>query len=109
VPDAGERAWLVETALGGSVLFHDPQGWTGGWLGVHYSLPVAHAGAMLEPQPRMDVELGVVLSFVEHWDVFGRFAIVDRGDTGAMATQLPILDGGFDQRQVIFGITYHTR
>ena len=108
-PEAAEHAWFVEAAVAGSVLFHDPEGWTGGWLGFNYSLPVAHDGGMLDPQPRIDVELGVVLSFVEHWDVFARFAVIDRGDAGQMTTQLPILDGGFDQRQVIFGVTYHTR
>ena len=107
-PDAGDNGWLVEAALSGSILFHDPEGWTGGWLGFHYGLPVAH-GAMLDPQPRVDVEFGVVLSFIEHWDVFGRFAVIDRGDAEQMATQLPILDGGFDQKQAVFGLTYHTR
>jgi len=106
-PDAGERAWLAEAVLAGSVLFHDPEGWTGGWLGFHYSLPLAHDGA-IDPQPRIDVELGVVLSFVKHWDVFGRFAVIDRGDADQMATQLPILDGGFDQKQAVFGVTYHS-
>jgi len=112
MPDAGERAWLAEAVLAGSVLFHDPEGWTGGWLGFHYSLPLAHDGAMgdlsLRPQPRVDVELGVVLSFVKHWDVFARIAVIDRGDAEEMSTQLPILDGGFDQRQAVFGVTYHT-
>jgi hypothetical protein len=86
---------------------HDPEGWTAGWFGFSYSLPLAHDGAMLDPQPRMDLSLGVVLSFVDHWDVFARYEIIDRGDT-AMHTQLPILDGGFDQRQIIFGATFHT-
>jgi hypothetical protein len=107
-PDEGERAWLAEAGLAGSVLVHDPEGWTGGWLGFRYSLPVTHAD-MIDPQPRMDVEIGAILSFVKHWDVYFKFAVIDRGDAEQMATQLPILDGGFDQRQAIFGVTYHTR
>jgi hypothetical protein len=50
-PDEGQRAWLVEAGLAGSVLVHDPEGWTGGWLGFRYSLPVTHAD-MIDPQPR---------------------------------------------------------
>jgi len=101
------NAWLAEAAIGGNVHVHDPEGWTAGWFGFSYSLPLAHDGAMLDPQPRMDLSLGVVLSFVDHWDVFARYEIIDRGVT-AMHTQLPILDGGFDQRQIIFGATFHT-
>jgi hypothetical protein len=107
-PDEGERAWLVEAGLAGSVLARDPEGWTGGWLGFRYSLPVTHAD-MIDPQPRMDVEIGAILSFVKHWDVYFKLAVIDRGDADEMATQLPILDGGFDQRQAVFGVTYHTR
>jgi hypothetical protein len=107
-PDESERTWLVEAGLAGSMLARDPEGWTGGWLGFRYSLPIGHAD-MIDPQPRMDVEIGAILSFVKHWDVYFKFAVIDRGDADEMATQLPILDGGFDQRQAIFGVTYHTR
>ena len=107
-PDEGERAWLVEAGLAGAMLVRDPEGWTGGWLGFRYWLPVTHAD-MIDPQPRMDVEIGAILSFVEHWDVYFKLAVIDRGDADEMATQLPILDGGVDQRQAIFGVTYHTR
>jgi hypothetical protein len=107
-PDARDNTWLVETALGGSVLFHDPDhGIVGGWLGFNYSLPVAHANS-LEPQPRLDLEIGSVLSFVKHWDLFARFVVIDRGDADQMATQLPVLDGGFDQKQLVFGVTWHS-
>jgi hypothetical protein len=33
--------------------------------------------------------------------------VIDRGDRTTPGTQLPILDGGFDQKQIIFGITRH--
>jgi hypothetical protein len=112
--DAMDRAWLVEAAVSGSVLFHDPEHWAGAWFGFAYSLPIVHRGvdpttAMpLDPQPRLDVGLGVTLSFVDTWDVFVRGAVVDRGDLAAPATRLPILDGGFDQHQVVFGATWHS-
>jgi hypothetical protein len=44
---------------------------------------------------------------VDHWDVFAKVVIIDRGELGMSATQLPILDGGFDQHQLVLGLTYH--
>lgn len=117
LPDAAasDPAWLVEAAVTGSVLFRDPEGWTGGWLGFGYALPVSHAGrdpmsgVSLDPQPRLDLALGVVLSFVDNWDIYARYAYIDRGDMAAMATRLPILDGGFDQGQIVLGVNYHPK
>ena len=37
-----------------------------------------------------------------------RGAVIDRGDLGAPATVLPILDGGFDQKQLTLGVTYRS-
>jgi hypothetical protein len=48
-----------------------------------------------------------VLSLVKKWDLFVDIAVVDRGDSTNPATRLPILSGGFDQQQIIFGITRH--
>jgi hypothetical protein len=39
--------------------------------------------------------------------LFVDFAVIDRGELSDPSTRLPILDGGFDQRQVIFGVTRH--
>ncbi len=115
-PRADVRAArLTEAAIHGALLFKDPEGWTGGWFGFDYALPLAHRGddpvsAMpLAPQPRLDLGIGVVLSFVEHWDIFGKLAIIDRGDLAMPATRLPILDGGFDQHQLVLGLTYHAK
>jgi len=44
---------------------------------------------------------------VNKWDLFAELAIVDRGDLSNPATRLPVIDGGFDQRQVLFGVTRH--
>jgi hypothetical protein len=33
--------------------------------------------------------------------------VIDRGDIANPATRLPILDGGFDQKQIMFGVTRH--
>jgi hypothetical protein len=51
--------------------------------------------------------MGTVLSLVKDWDIYADFAVIDRGDINNPATRLPILDGGFDQRQIIFGVTRH--
>jgi hypothetical protein len=32
--------------------------------------------------------------------------VIDRGDSNP-ATRLPILDGGFDQKQIVFGVIRH--
>jgi hypothetical protein len=115
LPSSGMRdpAWVAEASIAGSVLFRDPYGFVGGWVGVGYGLPFADKGydpmtnEPLDPQPRIDLHIGGVVSVVDSWDVFADYAVIDRGDIGAMATRLPILDGGFDQRQLIIGINYH--
>lgn len=108
-----DGGWLTELGVSGSALVHDPHGTVGGWLGLSYAIPVSTRGMdpttdmPLDPQPRLDFRVGGVLSVAENWDVFAEYLVVDRGDRARAATQLPVLDGGFDQRQIIFGITRH--
>ncbi len=102
-------AFLTELSLTTAVLFREPSAWTG----ISYALPVTArgedptTGMAVDPQPRLDFRIGTVLSLVRAWDLYVEYAIVDRGDLGDPATRLPILDGGFDQHQVIFGVTRH--
>ena len=104
---------LTEVALATSALFREPSGHWGAWLGVGYAVPVEHRGVdpttdmHLDPQPRLDLHLGTVLSIVRDWDLFVDFAVIDRGDAMNRATELPILDGGFDQKQLVLGVTWH--
>ena len=56
---------------------------------------------------RSDFRIGSVYSVVKSWDVYVEYAVIDRGDDTAPRTVLPILDGGFDQRQLTFGIARH--
>lgn len=106
---------LAEVAAVGAVHFRDPYGYSGGWVGISYALPFASngedptTGLALDPQPRVDFHLGASLSPVEAWDVYVDLAVVDRGDAVNPATQLPILDGGFDQKQVTFGVVRHVK
>jgi hypothetical protein len=106
-------AFITEVAFSTSALFRVPNGVWGGWVGMAYAIPVAFrgedptTGASVDPQPRLDFRIGTVLSLVKEWDLFAEFAIVDRGDMEDPATRLPILEGGFDQQQVILGVTRH--
>jgi hypothetical protein len=106
-------AFLTELAVRTTALFHDRKGRWGAWLGIGYAVPLQHSGKdpttelAIDPQPRLDFRMGTVLAAVRKWDIYVDFAIVDRGDRGNPATQLPVLDGGFDQKQIIFGVTRH--
>ena len=108
-------AFMTEVTFRTNALFRAPRGQWGGWLGIAYSIPVQASGRdpttemLIDPQPRVNFHAGTVLSLVDNWDLFVDFAIVDRGDGSDRRTQLPILDGGFDQQQVIFGVTRHIR
>ncbi|MGN6109012.1 MAG: hypothetical protein ACTHU0_28155 [Kofleriaceae bacterium] len=107
------NAVLGEVWAASSALFREPTGHWGAWVGIGYAVPVFSrgedptTGLEIDPQPRLDFRIGTVLSLVREWDLFAELAVIDRGDLSDPATRLPILDGGFDQRQVIFGITRH--
>jgi len=111
-PDA-PSAFITEVSLTTSALFREPTGHWGGWVGIGYAVPVAFrgqdptTGMSVDPQPRLDFRIGSVLSLVNRWDLFVEFAVVDRGDMEDPATRLPILDGGFDQKQIVLGVTRH--
>jgi hypothetical protein len=112
-PGVSDSAFLTELSATTSALFREPSGHWGAWLGIAYAVPVQHSGAdpttgmMIDPQPRLDFHAGTVLSIVKEWDLFADFAVVDRGDLANPATRLPILDGGFDQKQIMFGVIRH--
>ncbi len=106
---------LVEGAAHASMLVRSPDGIWGGWLGAGYALPVYHrgldpvSGRTLDPQPRLDVDIGTGIGIADDWYFSADLAIVDRGDLSNPATRLPILDGGFDQVQVTVGVTRRLR
>ncbi len=112
-PGVRDSAFLTELSASTSALFREPSGHWGAWLGIAYAVPVQHSGVdpttglMIDPQPRLDFHAGTVLSIVKEWDLFADFAVVDRGDLANPATRLPILDGGFDQKQIVFGVIRH--
>jgi hypothetical protein len=106
-------AFLTELSVTASALFREPSGHWGSWIGIGYAIPVSArgedptTGLAIDPQPRLDFKIGTVLSLVREWDLFAEFAIVDRGDLSDATTRLPVLDGGFDQHQVVLGVTRH--
>lgn len=106
-------AFITELSVSTTALFRVPNGKWGGWVGIGYAVPVQASGhdptteIKIDPQPRLDFHMGSVLALVPKWDLFVDFAVIDRGDLSDPSTRLPILDGGFDQRQVIFGVTRH--
>jgi hypothetical protein len=110
-PNTNSSAFLTEVGMRTTALFRDPRGYWGGWVGIGYAVPVQSSGRdpttelRIDPQPRLDFHIGTVLSLVPKWDLFVDFAWIDRGDVSDPATRLPILDGGFDQKQIVFGVT----
>jgi hypothetical protein len=106
-------AWLEELDLGGQAQWGDRHGAL--WLGIDYAVPFGwgpHASRSpapgdLDPRVRVGLSVGGVLSVGdEGWDLYATYSIIDRGELNAPATTLPILDGGFDQRQMIFGVEH---
>jgi hypothetical protein len=110
--DQAPTAWLAELTTSGSIVFRAPEGMAAAWVGFGFAFPLAHQGDLpgigaLDPHVRSDFRLGGVLSFIKTWDIYAEYAVLDRGDYGAPATMLPILDGGFDQQQLTIGIVKH--
>jgi hypothetical protein len=108
----GARSWLDEVALGGEVQLGHRE--AAAWLGVDYAVPVAKHGEQplsptplaLRPAVRLDLQVGGVVRVGDNddWDLFAYYAWIDRGALAHPATLLPVLDGGFDQHQVVLGI-----
>ncbi len=113
--DTEEAFWLTEIATDGQIVFREPSGTVAGWLGTQFRFPVAsnpdpsapdpESGLAIAPATRLNFEIGCVLSYIDDWDLFAVFSVLDRGDAENPETTLPILDGGFDQQQLMIGVT----
>jgi hypothetical protein len=87
------------------------------WFGIDLAVPVYHhpdgadarTGLELDPHTRLGFTTGSFARISKHWDMFVSVSWVDRGDVEKPETQLPILDGGFDQVQLGLGLTAHWR
>ena len=104
-----DGAWFVEAVVGGEMIFRSPNGWFAGWIGTGFHFPVAErarAGDLdLDPQTRANFSLGSVLSYIDDWDITFQLDVIDRGDVSDARTTLPIITGGFDQTQLMIGVT----
>jgi hypothetical protein len=108
-----QAAWLTEVVTGGELIFRDPFGTVAGWVGTEFRFPVAHDSMMsntgepaYDPQTRVNFYLGGTLSYIDNWDIYAQYAFIDRGDAIDPRTTLPILAGGFDQQQIVIGVTH---
>lgn len=107
--------WFGEAVVSAETVLRTPMRIFAMWIGAELRFPVAFnpdagdadPGGFLDPQARLNLNLGAAYSFVDSWDLYARFAVIDRGDEGLPETMLPILDGGFDQQQVTFGVVHH--
>jgi len=101
---------LVEGGAHAAILARIPNGVWGTWLGAGYALPAYHhgrdpvSGMAADPQPRLDIDYGNAVQLADDWDLTVDLSILDRGELTNAATRLPILDGGFDQIQIMVGI-----
>ena len=96
--------WQADLVGSSELVFHTPRGEWAMWGGLGLALPVVHSEG-IAPSTRLDVTIGTVFSAVKDWDLYTEFTLRDRGTTDMPGTVLPIADGGFDQKQIVFGIT----
>jgi hypothetical protein len=106
------RAWVEEVSVSSEAQLGKRDGAL--WLAVGYSVPLASSGDLpgaattleLDPAVRLSLEVGGALTFKKTWDLFATYSVVDHGEADNPASMLPILDGGFDQRQIVFGVQH---
>ncbi|MCP4446145.1 MAG: hypothetical protein GY811_12485 [Myxococcales bacterium] len=116
--DVGREYFLDEVFTSVGLALHDPgHGKFGMWLNFDYYYPVFHRpttgtpdpetlGA-LDPQPRVNMHIGALGAITENVSLFIEYSILDRGAQETETTTLPVLNTGFDQRQIIFGFMRH--
>ena len=104
--------WMEQLVLGVELDLGDRKG--GGWIGFDYRVPLASGpkgdpsphGRPFDPAVELGLQVGGILSARSDWDLFVAYSVVDRGDLSELRTTLPILDGGFDQKQILFGVQH---
>jgi hypothetical protein len=113
--------WLLEAQAGGAahVMAMDDDGNDGVGVaaGIDFAFPVLHGGRAfwvagapeLRPQTRADLHLAVYATLSTGWDITMKILWLERGDANVPETILPVLSGGYDQRQLVIGVTYRGR
>lgn len=116
-PDDDRTAWTAELLAQTGIAIRERHGYFAGWLNFGFHFPLAHRGQLavtdpasgmtarrdMDPQTRVGVSLGALIGVTRGLDLFLELSILDRGDLASPATTLPILEGGFDQRRIVFG------
>jgi hypothetical protein len=117
-PKDNANLWNAELLVQTGLALRDRRGFFAGWLNFAFHFPLAHQGRMavevpgatpmstmrdMDPQTRVGVSLGALVGVTRDLDLFVEFSILDRGDLANPTTTLPILEGGFDQRRLVFG------
>ena len=101
-----EKAWLAEVGAVGEMIFRTPHNEVAVWFGTQFWFPVASdPSAIIDPETRVSFHMGLVLAYVDKWDIVFETIFNDRGDVEEPGSTLPILEGGFDQTQLVFSIS----
>ena len=109
--------WNAELLVQTGIAVRERHGYFAAWLNFGFHFPLAHRGSLpvagatpdmttleeMDPQTRVGVSLGALIGVTRGLDLFLELSILDRGDLANPTTTLPILEGGFDQRRVVFG------
>lgn len=114
--DRSKPTWLVEASVAGRLTFRAPNGMAATWVSAGFNIPLADGSSMssggqaaYDPHTRVNLEIGGVLSYIDDWDIWSTYTVLDRGDQIESTTTMPVLTGGSDQRQFLFGLIYHLR
>lgn len=117
-PKDSAKLWNAELLVKTGLAIREKRGFFAGWLNFGFHFPLAHRGRMavplaatpdvltmedMNPQTRVGVSVGALLGVTRGLDLFIEFSILDRGDLANPTTTLPILEGGFDQKRLVFG------
>jgi hypothetical protein len=116
-PKRDQGFWFVEVLTQVGLAIRDKKGQGAIWMFFDMHFPVAknprradadpETGAYLDPQNRVSFHLGGTVRITDTVGLFAEWTILDRGDLSRPATLLPAVNGGFDQRQLIFGFVKH--
>ncbi len=111
--DVDRTFWLAEIFSQLSLALREPKGHFSAWITFSFHFPVIGrpkasnpdpiSGLSLDPQTRVGFSLGGLVALSKTLDIFVEWSILDRGDLFDSTTTLPILNGGFDQQQLVFG------
>lgn len=116
--DVGRKYFLDEVFTTVGLALRDPDhGKFGVWLNFDYYYPIFSRPTngnpdpvtlgSIDPQPRVNMHLGALGAITDNVSLFVDYSILDRGDLETANTTLPVLNTGFDQRQIIFGFMRH--